>query len=122
VWSESLKEPVQWLNRELWNIEDIMKQRTYQLAEESGAQGPVPQENPALAPPELPEGEGHGYRFRGFGADLALEMCRKDLSRRGGHMVDEVAGVMRQSQGSAVAHAFALGSDGKFFWRSSNGA
>ena len=90
----------------LWRMEEDMKKRLKQLAQQSEVLDSAPERNPTPPPPDLPGDEGHGYQYKGFGADLALEMCRNSLLRCGDPVNNKIARVVRQSRKAAVAKAF----------------
>lgn len=78
-------------------------------AEQTPALDPAPQGDPVLAPPEFFEGEGHRYRFKGLGADLALELCWKSLLEHGKNVNDKITGAVQQCENPAIARALIIG-------------
>lgn len=97
--------------------------RARQLAPKYESLDPVPQEDPIPVPPELPDGEGHDFRYRGYGADLALEVCRNSLKEHDEGVNGNVVVVMRGSQGVAIAKALTMAGDmGLFPWPAVNSA
>lgn len=86
-----------------------------QLIPKAELLNPVAQGDLVPGPPDLPNGEGHDFRCRGYGADLVLEICRNSLADYDEDVIGNAAVVMRRSQGAAVAKALTIAEGTKLF-------